>query len=186
MNYHCLKSNQIFEKKFFSLCLKLKPDSAFENNRTHKIYILENIVSEKSKLMQKLFYQKEYVLCANFKDPKIKIWVVEPDIKALASSKSLKVPHVYDDNSLCLYHPNDYCFNSDYDVEKIFLWAHQWLFYFENYLMTRKWNGLEAKHNAPNNPSSNTSARGIKKENELLKNPIRLKNPLHIKSLCIK
>jgi hypothetical protein len=51
-------------------------------------------------------------------------------------------PHLYNDNSLCLYRPKYYEFKrKDYLSDTIIPWISLWLYYYELWLVTEKWLG---------------------------------------------
>lgn len=70
------------------------------------------------------------------------VFVMEPDLKALAGGRDL--PHVYspEEQQICLFLPrsNEWqdCF---YLANTIYPWSLFWLLYFEDWLVTEKWNG---------------------------------------------
>lgn len=72
-----------------------------------------------------------------------KVFVLAPP---LDKSKG-KIPHLYNDNSLCLYYPKANCWNSSkYLADTILLWTTEWLFHYEIWLSTGVWNGGGISH----------------------------------------
>lgn len=70
------------------------------------------------------------------------VFVVEPDIKALAGERQL--PHVYEQRPtrLCLYLPGSGEWSPVLKLsETIVPWAVLWLYYFEHWLATDEWLG---------------------------------------------
>lgn len=57
-------------------------------------------------------------------------------------------PHIYKESgALCLYFPEDNSWNSKKLLgETIFLWAAEWLYYYELWLATGQWFAAEAPH----------------------------------------
>lgn len=58
--------------------------------------------------------------------------------------KNEKLPHVYSDKrqELCLYYPKNNEWNSSmYISQTILLWASEWLFFYEHWLITNEWLG---------------------------------------------
>ena len=69
-----------------------------------------------------------------------KVWVKSPEISSDA-------PHCYSDGSLCLYFPQDGDWTPyKYVYETIVPWAALWLAFYEIWLDTDHWYGLEAPH----------------------------------------
>lgn len=69
-----------------------------------------------------------------------KVWVESPVIRAGA-------PHRYPDGSLCLYYPKDCSWRSScFLAETIIPWAAAWLAFYEIWLVTGIWYGVEAPH----------------------------------------
>ncbi len=70
--------------------------------------------------------------------PKIKI--TSPKLQI--NSKGESIPHLYLDNSLCLYHPKYYEFRgADLICDTIIPWISLWLYYYEVWHLTDKWLG---------------------------------------------
>ena len=67
-----------------------------------------------------------------------------------------KCPHVFRDNSLCLYHRDNYKWNADKLVAtSIMEWTIAWIYFYEAWLQTGEWYGPEVPHGS-----------GVKKEIE--------------------
>jgi hypothetical protein len=68
--------------------------------------------------------------------------VMEPDLVVLADNR--KLPHVYRQSppDLCLYLPNTGEWSPDKLISKTILpWSILWLYFFEDWLATDRWNG---------------------------------------------
>lgn len=71
---------------------------------------------------------------------KIKIFIREPMIKTELDGK--KAEHLYKDGSLCLFFPEAKEFDSKkLIVDYIVPWVSLWLFFYEIWLVTGKWQG---------------------------------------------
>lgn len=70
-----------------------------------------------------------------------RVWVLSPQLVK-------NPPHVYpDDNSLCLYYPEDQTWNKFREISKIIVpLTATWLGFYEIWLSTRVWYGPEAPH----------------------------------------
>jgi hypothetical protein len=70
-----------------------------------------------------------------------KIYVVEPKILKLPSGK-VKLQHVYDHDKqrLCLFYPNEWD-ESKTLASTIFPWTIEWLYHYEIWFITGKWEG---------------------------------------------
>lgn len=72
-----------------------------------------------------------------------KVYIMSPP---LDKSKG-KIPHLYPDDSLCLYFPKSNRWNSSkYLGNTILLWASEWLFHYEIWFSTSVWNGGGISH----------------------------------------
>lgn len=68
-----------------------------------------------------------------------KIFVLEPKLQI---PEGKKLPHVYSKNDLCLYYPNGNEWNEEkFLVQTIIPWTSEWLYHYEIWLTTGKWNG---------------------------------------------
>lgn len=70
------------------------------------------------------------------------VFVLEPDLVSLAENR--KLPHVYQQSppELCLYMPGTGEWGPDKLISKTILpWSILWLYFFENWLATDKWDG---------------------------------------------
>jgi len=84
-------------------------------------------------------YQIE-ILYSRYKRPNV--FVLEPDLLALADGR--KLPHVYQQKppDLCLYMPNTGEWSPEKLISRTILpWSVVWLYYFENWLATDNWAG---------------------------------------------
>jgi hypothetical protein len=69
-----------------------------------------------------------------------KIWVLNPVLKKNASDED--IPHMYEQERLCLFQPKYGEFRfGDYISDTIVPWVSLWLFHYENWHMTGKWEG---------------------------------------------
>jgi len=73
-----------------------------------------------------------------------------PQVFVLAPKLHPNAPHIYrDSGALCLYYPEDGSWNNQKLLgNTIFLWTAEWLYYYELWLATGQWFGLEAPHDA--------------------------------------
>lgn len=56
-------------------------------------------------------------------------------------------PHTYQDNSLCLFHRQNYDWDKDFLIAKnIVDWTASWAFFYEYWLQTGTWAGPEVPH----------------------------------------
>src|SRR5690606_6637016 len=56
--------------------------------------------------------------------------------------KNEKIPHVFTKNELCLYHPNFNEFDSSMLISHTIIpWITLWLYHYENWHITGKWEG---------------------------------------------
>jgi hypothetical protein len=69
-----------------------------------------------------------------------KIWVLNRALKKNAADED--IPHMYEQERLCLFQPRYREFRfSDYISETIIPWISLWLYHYENWHMTGKWEG---------------------------------------------
>lgn len=70
-----------------------------------------------------------------------KVFIIEPTILKAA-------PHIYPDESLCLYYPLDKDYNNKFSIiaDTIIPWTVEWLYYYEKWLDSGVWWGPEAPH----------------------------------------
>lgn len=66
--------------------------------------------------------------------------MIEPKIKKYRNG--VKVPHLYNDGSLCLFYPK----NDEWNYKQLWLetlipWTSLWLFYYEIWIETGEWLG---------------------------------------------
>ena len=74
-----------------------------------------------------------------------------PTVRIL-SPKLVKSPkiHLYNNESLCLYFPDDDPWKStDLIYKKLIPWTAEWLLYYEIFLVIGDWQGPEAPHSPP-------------------------------------
>lgn len=70
-----------------------------------------------------------------------------------------KLPHVYSQSKkeLCLYYPKDNEWHKGlWIVETILPWASEWLYHYENWVVTGHWKGGGIDHDIPSNPEELT------------------------------
>ena len=86
---------------------------------------------------------KKYVVCLNYENGfSPRFWVVFPDFMM-----SSRLPHVYENNRLCLYHPDNFKWTRDKDiVQTLMFWAAAWIEFYEIWVETGVWLGPEAEH----------------------------------------
>lgn len=122
----------------------------------------------------------KYTFCLNYELKEIpKIWIVEPNLLVQTN-----LPHVYEDKTLCLYHPKDWQWTaSQRIIPTVLTWAIAWAFYYEDYCRSKYWRGPEADHHRPSCYSGSCRARKknpkvkIKTGPKYLRDyPIRLSN----------
>lgn len=71
-----------------------------------------------------------------------------PLVKVISPVLVDNPPHFYKkDQALCLYHPKQFHWNSNYLISKyIITWAAVWIYFYEVWLQEKKWYGPEAPH----------------------------------------
>ena len=70
-----------------------------------------------------------------------------PKIRILSPTLKPKPPHTYSDGSLCLYTPGEGSWREDKLLaDTILPWAAIWLYYYELWVDTDKWQGPETPH----------------------------------------
>lgn len=70
------------------------------------------------------------------------VFVVRPELKALANGK--EIPHLYsqEKENLCLFYPKYKEWNPTMHIsETIVPWVYEWFFYFEEWLISNEWKG---------------------------------------------
>lgn len=78
------------------------------------------------------------------------VYVLEPTSLKLAEDKKT-LPHVYDNKKqrLCLYYPDWKEWNSSKSIaQTVMLWAIEWLYHYELWLITGEWLGGGTVHGA--------------------------------------
>jgi hypothetical protein len=111
-----------------------------------------------------ILLSREYLVRITFKrDDTPKVFVIEPDITALAGGR--KIPHVYHNPlSLCLFLPRANEWVGKMRIDQTFVpWAATWLFYFEDWLATDEWKG------GGEHPSDNASEMGNRRARRILR-----------------
>jgi hypothetical protein len=77
-----------------------------------------------------------------------------PKVKVLSHQFSRDCPHLYSDNSLCLFYPQDRSWNKNlYISDTILPWTIEWLTLYELWEITGYWAGPEAAHTGEKNPA---------------------------------
>lgn len=79
-----------------------------------------------------------------------KVFVLEPSPLKLAEGKKF-LPHVYDNKKqrLCLYYPDGKEWNSSKPLtQTVMIWAIEWLYFYELWLITGEWLGGGTVHGA--------------------------------------
>ncbi len=70
----------------------------------------------------------------------VKIFIINPPIGKEIKGK--RIPHLYENGSLCLYYPKNNEWNyTDVWAETLIPWACLWLYYFELWQFTGEWIG---------------------------------------------
>lgn len=71
-----------------------------------------------------------------------------PRVTVLSPKLHSNAPHVYrESGTLCLYYPQDNSWSGQKLLgNTVFLWAAEWLYFYELWLATGQWFGLEAPH----------------------------------------
>lgn len=70
-----------------------------------------------------------------------------PKVFVLVPKVLNRAPHLYEDRSLCLYHPNDKSFDGETLIsDTIIPWTSEWLYFYEGWLKEGVWWGKEAPH----------------------------------------
>jgi hypothetical protein len=79
------------------------------------------------------------IKCSVERSPKVKI--LNPKIKDNAK-------HLYNDKTLCLYHPTNFKWQEKPNiiVKQIVPWTAVWIYFYEYWLQTGKWIGPEVPH----------------------------------------
>lgn len=83
---------------------------------------------------------RPYLLRLDYKLKKWpKIWLMNPPLETRDGERA---PHLYIDDSLCLFHPSYKEWSSDKLIaDTIIPWASLWLYYYEIWLATGNWHG---------------------------------------------
>lgn len=71
-----------------------------------------------------------------------------PLVRVLKPTLVEKPPHFYKESqTLCLYHPNNFCWSKEKLIAKnIVSWTAAWIYFYEVWLKEDKWYGPEADH----------------------------------------
>lgn len=140
-------NNHMEYKKYFKVKHYTLPELIQQVNEISRIFSIidKSIVRGKLKLILKLKptdYSIEYkiLLTAKQNSEKVKIFVIEPKIVSLKNGNT--IPHVFHDNSLCLYYPkhNEWNYREPW-AETLIPWTSLWLFYYEIWKETGEWIG---------------------------------------------
>lgn len=81
------------------------------------------------------------------------VYVIEPSPLNLAKGQK-KLPHVYDHKNqrLCLYYPDWKEWNSAKSISQtVMIWAIEWLYHYELWLITGEWLGGGTQHGTTKN-----------------------------------
>lgn len=71
----------------------------------------------------------------------------EPAAFVVAPTLHEDAPHLWEDGSLCLYHPNKFVWREDHLVADYTIpWVALWLYFYEQWLDLGVWLGPEAPH----------------------------------------
>jgi len=72
-----------------------------------------------------------------------------PLVKILSPEIRSDSPHTFNDNSICTFYPDSLIWNRKMKIsESIIPWVCDWIFHYEIWLVTGKWNG-DADHRHP-------------------------------------
>ena len=75
-----------------------------------------------------------------------------PTVKVNSPAFDVKPPHTYEDNSLCLFHRDNYNWTKDCLIAKnIVDWTAAWAFFHQYWLQTGVWAGPEVPHSNKSN-----------------------------------
>lgn len=76
---------------------------------------------------------------------KPKVWITDPVIEYNCDIHMFK-----DEKNLCLYYHYEKPWKDSYHIyDKIIPWASEWLVFYELYMITGKWFGVEQNHTSP-------------------------------------
>lgn len=116
-------------------------------NEVNKFFCVldKSIIRGKLKMIFKLKPTKfsiEYkiLLTAKLNSTIVKIFVIEPKIESPKAGEI--VPHLFNDNSLCLYYPkyHEWTYKDSW-VNTLVPWTSLWLYYYEIWKETGVWTG---------------------------------------------
>ena len=73
-----------------------------------------------------------------------------PNVRIISPDLIPNPPHIYEDGSLCLYYPKEQPWISGRNnlYSHIIPWVHEWILYYEIYLINGKWEHPEVIHQA--------------------------------------
>lgn len=155
-----------FRKSFFQLSTFPNSKVKYAPGAREQFIIWEGVV-------RPLPYTNKYKLCLNYErywPPRV--WIVEPNF-----SKLNGLPHVYSNNRLCLYHPDDWAWSSSCDIiDTIIRWSMMWIVYYEDYARTGKWRGPEASHEMKKKDADSQNESLSPTKNETVSTPKYLKS----------
>lgn len=68
-----------------------------------------------------------------------KVHVVDPPLQRAEGEEQL--PHVFEEDRLCLYYDDEFDRRRDLLAETVVPWVSEWLFFYEQWLTTGEWHG---------------------------------------------
>lgn len=120
---------------------------------------LQNLTIQKKFTGFKLFnYDSKHIYWIGYLQPRTKgkkykvkiVFDLTPKVYVLEPEIIKNSPHVFSDNSLCLYHPNDSSYSPTMLLaDTIIPWTSEWLLFYEIWLQEGIWWGKSAPH-SPN------------------------------------
>ncbi|MEC0174563.1 hypothetical protein P4H83_06720 [Paenibacillus favisporus] len=147
-----VKKQMVSKRKIFPLYRIHSLNLAKQNLWINKCFPQFIFHEEEQHWVGKLIssYQKQsYTVKIVYNRGNPKVFITHPGILR-------KCPHMYTDNSLCLYYPPDKSYKVDKIIAKTIIpWTCEWLYYYEVWYETGVWWGPEAPHRI-------NSARGKK------------------------
>lgn len=134
-------------KHFFKHPRYTLPELLKNCNEIKKKYCEATYTVDKGKVVVDIFLQPsegsikyKVKLFAEVGSTNVKVYVVDPNIREL--KKTLSIPHLYRNGSLCLYYPDNNELNDkELWVDTLIPWTCLWLYFFELWLATGEWLG---------------------------------------------
>ena len=132
--------------------LSLFPSSTYKINVSQKILTWDSI-------LQPTEYGKSYSVRIEYKlGSAPEVYVTDP---VFDKYQAKGLPHIYPSKKkypkLCLYYPKDKEWKpSMFIAESIVLWISEWLFFYEIWLITKKWHADEVIHNPDTKKEENS------------------------------